>query len=306
MGDLNSNLTLLLNSKKQRTDYLIEFAASSHYFTNIAEQLSQLPLDIRIKWWSSPAFYEPALFTRDPAAQPSAKLVLSPRYGINCLLHCWLHELVHLQQDMLGLMPEIFPDSTPKAPLQLLNAQADIQRYLFCEALAATKAIIASVEMRNHGNDRAWRGALAMREFRPLAEKASSLFDTQASGEDIATKTLLSWYELPIRQTYEKRALLAWKRHYERATSGSATNVIIKVSHVQITSFIELSAQILPPLNKKEISEQLSGTEAFMNPAVRSAVESLLLKTGKGATIPLSNIGNHSLIFQNQHKKKPA
>lgn len=132
-----------------------------------------------------------------------------------------LHELMHFYQDIHGFY---------YAPLQeegvfpiLPDARSRVVLTLFNECWAACEAVRAGWRLKNLGDDLAWRGALASRDW---ADLARGYADNMAGGMDegrAALAMIEQWYEAPQRAFYEREALAFFTQNIAQYTSTGAS-----------------------------------------------------------------------------------
>lgn len=129
-------------------------------------------------------------------------------------VHDFIHELMHLYQDMYGLY--FVPLKEQGVMPVCLDAKSDIVAILFCEAWAQTQTIRMCYDLGQKGFRYVWRGALSHPDFGDFARFYAQDIDDGLS-EDIAmVRCFKHWYKGAHRTFYERHALDIHRKNFER------------------------------------------------------------------------------------------
>lgn len=183
-----------------------------------ASAVSHLPIKIRFSHHNAAGLYQPQRISTPsycsdadilealaPQRNLQLNIILSRWHSLAVSTHTFLHELVHVYQDMSGLFCLHRPDEAGRV-IQL-DVPSYVRVVLFSEAWAAVEAIRSSWSLKMRGDDTAWRGAMASPDWRALSQVFMAEFRKHGCENAAAFLTFRAWYQAPIKQFYEALAL---------------------------------------------------------------------------------------------------
>lgn len=215
---------LILKSKTERTEWLLDRASQDPFFASIADDLQKFGFEIHYPLFGGGGDYRPlAVETNIPVndefleafrdqiagGEFKARLSLSTRFGKNHMVHTFLHELTHFYQDLYGLFLTPLEHGTIIQP----DLRSHIEITLLCEAMATTEAIRASLRLKDQGHSEAWNGAFWSLNWHGLAKAYTKAISLGTKEEEAAEACFNAWYESGQRKYYEKRAFETYKNH---------------------------------------------------------------------------------------------
>lgn len=134
----------------------------------------------------------------------TADFAMSPRFGLGQNSFYFIHELMHFEQDMLGLL---------FSPLQRRHHQGvDLDQesrwrvVSFCESLAMVESIRAADRLRRSGTAIVWEGALSSLDW----GRAAQVYAQHSAGGDgskASTSLLDYWHQHSAKRHYQRQAL---------------------------------------------------------------------------------------------------
>lgn len=217
-----------------RTEALFEMARADAFFSRIAEDVQSFGVDVSYHFAGGAGAYMPYALSTVKLDTPEkqtqfgmsfltmaenksypVKLRFLRFLSFPVMFHYFLHEMMHVYQDMHGayLLPlqeeGVFP--------VVLDLRGSVVLMLFCEAWAETEAIRASWRMREKG---VWRGAVRAPDWRELAGGYEA--DMQAGMEEgrAAANVFDRWYEGKHRSFYEQQAAELYEDNFTRYLQG--------------------------------------------------------------------------------------
>lgn len=208
-------LPYLFKPAKAKISLLFEDIAQDERFEDILHNLAEFGYEIDFKLFGNAGLYIPHSLATEKLDSVEkqqafansfaisinhgtcmAKFHLCSTLGRSVNAHTFLHELMHFQQDMLGLY--LIPLTEQGVYPVHLDLVSFISAFLFCEAWAETEAICASWRLKEKGMPSAWKGAMASPDWKELARKYEQDQDAEA--------IFKAWYEGKHRAFYENHA----------------------------------------------------------------------------------------------------
>lgn len=220
-------------------------------------------------------------WTRIGQGDLKAKISLPLFASANSRKQDFLHELMHLYQDMHGFyfLPlqenSVFPD--------ILDANSAIVAIMFNEAWAQTEVIRACWAIKEKGDDSGWNGAIMHRDFGYLAKGYDADLQAGMDERSAAATAFEKWYEGKHRKFYEEHALNIYDldlARFEGSVSGMSKKEI--GLHMRHLTWENLRQRI--PQNKQfDYLDQIQHEKIFSisSSEVRTAIRTYEGEYGK-------------------------
>lgn len=232
-GIMNIFYAILPQSFKRRK--VLNFSLQDEYFADVVHAFQDFGLKIKFSVFAGAGAYQPyALSTErlntaikqqqfangfwkaSENGEMRAHITLSSIHGGGRAAHDFIHEAMHLYQDMYGLF--FVPLKERETLPHMLDAKSDVLAILFCEAWAQTQTIRFCYQMKMKGYKAGWKGALSHPDFGYMARSYADDLSKNIPEQEAAARCFLSWYDGEHRGFYERHALNIHELNFERLT----------------------------------------------------------------------------------------
>lgn len=253
-------IPFLLRSRRSKCRKVLSVCAEEPFFSDILHAFEDFGLDIRFSLFAGAGAYQPfaleterlgtaekqqqftnGFWNAAERGEMRAQVQLSSAYGMACAVHSFLHEAMHIYQDMYGLffVPLKEQGMIPVA----LDDKSNIVAILFCEAWAQVQAIRFSYSLKEKGHEAAWKGACMHPDFAYLAHEYHADLSGGIEEKEAAARCFMRWYAGEHRSFYEQHALNIFQLNFERLTR----DVPDLAKDIVQSCLRKLDVSVLPP-----------------------------------------------------------
>lgn len=215
----------------------------------LCHALEHRTLTIAHRFCQRRASYQPSLMkamTRSDNALTHTQLTENARNTAPAMLtlpalcrkstsdYLFLHEIIHAYQDVAGLVmwPLLTADNTNIA---ILDAPSHLRLTLFCEIMAAMESTRWAWQLKQAGNDSAWRGAERSKEWGELAHRYEVAI-ANPTNDTHENTTMFTWFiNSHLPDYYPARARKAHDAFKKMCALKS-----LKLCHMSFTEIIAL------------------------------------------------------------------
>ncbi len=218
--------------KRKKT---FEFASRHLFFADVLHAFQDYGLDLQFSMLGGVGAYQPFALSTERLDTPQKQeqftngfwssaergdmrvyITLSSMHGGGRSAHDFIHEAMHVYQDMYGLY--FVPLKEDGAPPLILDANSDIVAILFCEAWAQVQTIRICYTLKERGFVKGWKGAQSHPDFSGLARGYARDMESGVEESLAAARCFKAWYMGAHREFYEGHALKIHKINFERLT----------------------------------------------------------------------------------------